>query len=70
LPRPQRASTPLLNFGADEDGAHTRKEVLAAARVYRTEAEFFPKMGHNMMLEPGWVAVADRIHTWLGTHRL
>jgi hypothetical protein len=27
-------------------------------------------MGHNMMLEPGWAAVADRIHTWLGTRRL
>ena len=47
-----------------------RKEVLATARAYRTEAEFFPDMGHNMMLEPGWAAVAERIHTWLGTHRL
>ena len=35
-----------------------------------TEAEFFPSMGHDMMLEPGWVAVAERIHTWLGTHGL
>jgi hypothetical protein len=22
-------------------------------------------MGHNMMLEPGWAAVAERIQTWL-----
>jgi hypothetical protein len=36
------------------------------ARAYRTEAEFFPDMGHNMMLEPGWQAVAERIDSWLG----
>jgi pimeloyl-ACP methyl ester carboxylesterase len=70
LPRPKRVTTPLLVLGADEDGAHTRKEVLATALAYCTEAEFFPNMGHNMMLEPGWAAVAERIHTWLGTHRL
>jgi pimeloyl-ACP methyl ester carboxylesterase len=70
LPRPKRVTTPLLVLGADEDGAHTRKEVLATARAYCTEAEFIPNMGHNMMLEPGWAAVAERIHTWLGAHRL
>ncbi|MDT5171382.1 MAG: hypothetical protein QOD02_4727, partial [Mycobacterium sp.] len=25
----------------------------------------FPNMGHNMMLEPGWQAVAERIDGWL-----
>jgi pimeloyl-ACP methyl ester carboxylesterase len=70
LPRPKRVTAPLLVLGAHDDGAHTRKEVRATARAYRTEAEFFPNMGHNMMVEPGWAAVAERIHTWLGTHRL
>jgi pimeloyl-ACP methyl ester carboxylesterase len=70
LPRPRRVTTPLLVLGADDDGAHTRKEVVATARAYGSEAEFFPNMGHNMMLEPGWAAVAERINTWLGTHGL
>jgi pimeloyl-ACP methyl ester carboxylesterase len=70
LPRPTRVTTPLLVLGAEEDTAHTRKEILATARAYGTEAEFFPDMGHNMMLEPGWAAVAERIHTWLGAHGL
>lgn len=65
LPRPSRVSTPLLVLGADDDGAHTRKEVRATARAYGTEAEFFPHMGHDMMLEPGWAAVAERIDSWL-----
>jgi hypothetical protein len=63
-------TTPLLVLGAEEDGAHTAKEIRATARAYRAEAEFFPNMGHNMMLEPGWAAVAERIHNWLGTRGL
>ena len=70
LPRPKRVTTKLLVLGADNDSAHTAKEVRATARAYRTEAEFFPNMGHDMMLEPGWAGVAERIHTWLGTHEL
>jgi pimeloyl-ACP methyl ester carboxylesterase len=35
------------------------------ARAYGTEAEVFPDMGHNMMLEPGWASVAERIHSWM-----
>ncbi|MGA8126565.1 MAG: alpha/beta hydrolase, partial [Mycobacterium sp.] len=27
-------------------------------------------MGHNMMLEPGWADVAERVHTWLQTRDL
>ena len=66
LPRPKRVTTPLLVLGADDDGAHTREEIQATAHAYGTEAEFFPEMGHNMMLEPGWESVAQRIDTWLG----
>jgi pimeloyl-ACP methyl ester carboxylesterase len=70
LPRPRRVSTTLLVLGADEDGAVTPKEVRATARAYRTEAEFFSDMGHDMMLEPGWAAVAERIHTWVSAQGL
>jgi pimeloyl-ACP methyl ester carboxylesterase len=70
LPRPKRVSAPILVLGAEKDGAHSREEILATARAYGTQAEFFPDMGHNMMLEPGWSAVAERIDTWLGTRGL
>jgi pimeloyl-ACP methyl ester carboxylesterase len=65
LPRPKRVKTPLLVLGAEDDAAHTRDEICTTARAYGTEAEFFPNMGHNMMLEPGWPAVAERIDNWL-----
>jgi hypothetical protein len=64
--RPDLISTPLLVLGAIEDGMFTRAEVTATADAYHTKAEFYADMGHNMMLEPGWLSVADRIHEWLG----
>lgn len=70
LPRPRRVRAPLLVMGALEDGAVTRAEVHATARAYRTEPVFFPAMGHDMMLEPGWAAVAERIDTWLADRGL
>ncbi|OBI56262.1 alpha/beta hydrolase [Mycobacterium sp. E796] len=59
-----RIATPMLVLGAVHDGFVSVGAVRATARAYRTEAEFFA-MGHNMMLEPGWTDVAQRIHTWL-----
>lgn len=70
LPRPKRVTAPLLVLGAELDRSILPKEVHATARAYRTEAEIFPKMGHDMMLEPGWNAVADRVLSWLDSHGL
>jgi len=69
LVRPRRITTPMLVLdGADVPwGQRPARE---NARAYRTEAEFFPNMGHNMMLEPGWQAVAERIDGWLAAQGL
>ncbi len=70
LPRPQRVSTPLLVLGAEYDTCITPAEIHATARAYATDAEIFADMGHDMMLEPKWTGVAERISAWLGTHGL
>jgi pimeloyl-ACP methyl ester carboxylesterase len=67
LPKPDRVATQVLVLGAEHDILFTQQEVRATAAAYRTEAEFFPGMAHDMMLEPGWAAVAERIHAWLET---
>ena len=67
---PKRITSPLLVMGAECDGGVSIKEVRATALAYRTEAEVFPDMGHDMMLEPGWRNVALRIDSWLGGHGL
>jgi pimeloyl-ACP methyl ester carboxylesterase len=68
--RPRRTTTRLLVLGAEDDRMITQAEVRATARAYQTRAEFFPAMGHDMMLEPGWIRVAERIDNWLCTQGL
>jgi pimeloyl-ACP methyl ester carboxylesterase len=70
LVRIEDVTTPLLVLGGEKDGSYSHADVRATACAYHTEAEFFPGLGHDMMLEDGWSAVAERIHTWLGTHGL
>jgi len=65
LPKTDRVSAPMLVLGGGEDNAFTQQEVHATARAYGSEAEIFPSMGHDIMLEPGWRTVAEYIDTWL-----
>lgn len=62
---PRRVQAPVLVLGAEHDGLFTVGEQRRTARAYRTEAEVFPGMGHDMMLDQGWEEVADRIDAWL-----
>ncbi|MBI4316507.1 MAG: alpha/beta hydrolase [Chloroflexi bacterium] len=71
LPNPRRAhNTPVLVLGAADDKVFTVSEVQATARAYGAEAHIFPAMAHDMMLEPGWQTVADRILAWLAERGL
>jgi pimeloyl-ACP methyl ester carboxylesterase len=70
FPRAGRVrGTPVLVLGATNDTVFSRGEVEATARAYGTRAEFF-EMAHDMMLEAGWEAVADRIMEWLREQEL
>lgn len=62
--KPAPVTTPLLVLGADDDKLVTSRDVRATARAYGVQPDFFPG-GHNMMLEPGWPDVAERIRSWL-----
>jgi alpha-beta hydrolase superfamily lysophospholipase len=70
LPKPKRIKTPLLVLGATNDAAISVREVEVTAQVYGTQAEIFPEMAHDMMLESGWQMVADRILAWLNERGL
>jgi pimeloyl-ACP methyl ester carboxylesterase len=61
-----RGGTPMLVLGATDDRIFTVSEVRRTAGAYGVEAEIFPRMAHDMMLESGWRGVADRIVGWLG----
>lgn len=65
LPKPQRVKTPMLVLGGSSDNIFHTNEVEATAKAYHTQAIIFKDMAHDMMLEPGWKAVADQIISWL-----
>ncbi len=66
FPRAGRVrGTPINVLGAADDLTFVPGEVKATARAYGVEATIFAGMAHDMMLETGWQAVADRIIDWL-----
>jgi alpha-beta hydrolase superfamily lysophospholipase len=66
LPQPGRVRPlPMLVLGAANDMLFTRGEVEATALAYNTQAEMFPNMAHDMMLDTDWLKVAERILKWL-----
>lgn len=65
LPKPERVKTPLLVLGGADDSLFLLKDTEATARAYGATAEVLPHMAHDMMLEEGWQAAADRILGWL-----
>jgi len=65
-----RGGTPMLVLGAAEDRTFIPSEVRRTGAAYGVDAEIFPQMAHDMMLERGWQAVAGRILGWLGERGL
>jgi pimeloyl-ACP methyl ester carboxylesterase len=55
----------MLVLGASEDRLIPQDAVHRCAMWHGTSAEFLPGLGHLMMLEPGWPAVAARLLDWL-----
>lgn len=68
LPKPLHMHRPpMLILGAEQDQLIPKTLVDMTAYTYGLKAEFFPAMGHGMMLEQNWQQVADSIVQWLAT---
>ncbi|SMO95511.1 alpha/beta hydrolase [Melghirimyces algeriensis] len=61
VPKKTVAQVPLLVLGSDGDLMISPKTTHSVARFYRTKAVIFPRMGHDMMLDPNWREVAEHI---------
>ncbi len=64
-PRPRRVEDPVLVLGAADDTIFSVREVRATAAAWGTEAEVVEGIAHDMMLDPGWEGVADRVAAWV-----
>jgi pimeloyl-ACP methyl ester carboxylesterase len=56
--------TPILVLGGDADWTISSAEVAGTAKAYGAELATFPG-AHDLMLEPGWEKVAERIDTFI-----
>jgi len=65
LANPKRVKAPVLVLGAENDTVISVKNINATAKAYNTQAEIFPNMAHDMMLEKDWRSVADKTINWL-----
>lgn len=70
LPRPKRVRAPVRVLGGVEDNIFPPGEIERTARAYGTTATLYPGMGHNLMHEPGWEAVAAGVLAWLAERGL
>lgn len=63
-PKVSAIKTPMLVIGGENDWTITRSDVEATAKAYGAEMVMFPG-AHDLMLEPGWEAVAQRIDAFI-----
>ncbi|MGB8505614.1 alpha/beta hydrolase, partial [Mycobacterium sp.] len=56
---------PMLLLWGENDNIVSQRQMRRTAAIYDIQAEFFPDMGHGMILETGWQAVAERMLGWL-----
>ncbi len=68
LPNSKRIGVPMLVLGAADDTLFTISEVALTAQAYRAEATIFADMAHDVMLDPHWQSVADRMFVWFSKH--
>ncbi len=61
---------PFLLLGGEKDVAVSVTDLEQTERRYKAQVHLFKEMGHNLMLEPGYKSVADRITSWIAEQQL
>lgn len=70
LVRTKNVRSPMLVLGGEHDQFYRPKHVRRTAAAYGTQPVLIPGVGHEMMLEPQWRAVAELIESWLTSQGL
>jgi pimeloyl-ACP methyl ester carboxylesterase len=58
---------PMLVLGGADDALFTPRQVRRTAETFGADFEIFQGMAHDLMLEPAWTDVAERMAGWLDT---
>lgn len=65
LPRLKVVKNPILVLGAEDDWLVKPNQIEKTAEAYNADCFIFQNMGHEMMLDTNWKAVAQKIIDWL-----
>jgi pimeloyl-ACP methyl ester carboxylesterase len=64
LPDHKKVKTPLLIIGGEKDYLIPEKATRKMAELYKSETFTVKNAPHNLMMEPGWEKVAEKIETF------
>jgi alpha-beta hydrolase superfamily lysophospholipase len=65
LPDYKKVKTPLMIIGGEKDYLISEKATRKMADLYKTDPLIIKNAPHNIMMEPGWEKVAEKISTFL-----
>jgi pimeloyl-ACP methyl ester carboxylesterase len=68
--RLRRVRSPVLVAGGAADILVPPRYLERTARAFGGEAKVFPGLAHDVMLEPGWAAVAEHLLAWFASQGL
>lgn len=64
LPDYRKVITPMLIIGGEKDYLIPEKATRKMAELYKSEVIIVNNAPHNVMMEPGWEKVAEKIETF------
>ena len=65
VPGSIKTRVPMLVLGSGRDYLFPEKTTVYTGKAYKTKPVIFPRVSHDMMLDPNWRAVADIIVAFL-----
>jgi pimeloyl-ACP methyl ester carboxylesterase len=65
IKRKIQAKVPMLVIAGGKDKIFSVKEQERTAAFYEATLKVFPELPHNLMLDPGWELVAERVYEWM-----
>lgn len=65
VPKSISTKSPILVLGSMNDRIFSGRTTIYIGKAYKTKPVIFPNISHDMMLDPGWRTVADRILIFL-----
>ncbi|MBZ9609904.1 alpha/beta hydrolase [Clostridium estertheticum] len=65
VPKTLKTEIPVLILGSEQDLCVSVKTIIETGKVYKSKPIIFSNVSHDMMLDPNWRMIADKIIVFL-----